>query len=78
MQNTRTPNIAFKRNKQMKGRDIIPFKSESLGRIDIGPRRKHFVIPIELDIILITKDKRGRDWLILSNQLRVNPDELRG
>ena len=45
---------------QMNGSDMSPLRLESLGSMGKGPWRKNFVIPNELETILITRVIRGR------------------
>ena len=45
---------------QMNGSDMSPLRLESFGRMGKGPWRKNFVIPNELETILLTRVIRGR------------------
>ena len=63
---------------QMKGRDMRPLMEEFLGRTDIGPWRKNFVMPNELALKLIIKVIRGSAWLKLVKEVAVNPAEVCG
>ena len=78
MQMTRTPNMVLINIIQTKGRDTIPLRSESFGRIGIGPQRKNLVIPKELVIKLMTNVIKGRAWLMSLNEVAVYPEGLIG
>ena len=75
---TLTPNIQLISNMQMNGRDIRPLMGKFLGRIDIGPWRKNFVMPNELAHKLITRETKGRAWLKSVNDVIVYPAEFFG
>ena len=55
---------------------MSPLSGESLGRADIGPWRKNFVMPNELAMKLMVKLIKGRTWLRFSKEFNVKPADV--
>ena len=62
----------------MNGIDINPLTGESLGRMGMGPCRKNFVMPKELDTKLTANFMNGKASLKLPKRGIVLPAELIG